>query len=974
MPRVLVIRSLTIMWAIVALHPHCGHCDDFPEIYNSEQQVDALPMAADEAAAGMELPAGFRVSVFAAEPDVQNPIAMTWDQRGRLWVAENFTYAERAQHFDLSLRDRVLIFEDADNDGIADSRKVFTDQVQMLTSVEVGRGGVWLMCPSQLLFIPDADQDDIPDGPAKVVLDGFEVAENNYHNYANGLKWGPDGWLYGRCGHSCPGRIGAPGTPDELRIPIDGGVWRFHPEREVFEALCHGTVNPWGHDWDRNGELFFTNTVIGHLWHVMPGAHFKESFGESNNPYVYERLDTIADHYHYDTTGNQPGSREGVGNNMGGGHVHIGAMIYQGDQWPEQYRDSLFTLNMHGRRCNIDRLERHGSGFVGRHEPDFFAAADPFFRGLEISQAPDGNVFAIDWSDTGECHEKDGVHRTSGRIFKISYGEPRESGPVSKPWCLAGEGKLPRLWRRYQAGETTPEYLRGLLSDPDEHVRAWAIRLLTDFWPLDTIVGPRIDATYPDAPESLKEFIRMAREDDSGLVHLVLASVLQRLPAERRAGLAAALVQHEHYVNDRDLPLLVWFGLIPLGESDPLALVEVAKACRWPETLTRITRYLASHIKEHPEPIDSLLASAPEMPVDLQQSVLTGLQQAFEGWRRAPQPSSWEAFLRTEVAMANPDAIRSLRSLFGDGRALDEIRSIVFDKQANLQLRHSALQTLIDSRPEDLRSICESLMDVRSLNATAVKGLVLFNDPEVGRQLAGSYQRFHPVDRPALMDVLVSRPTFAAALLDAVDQRNSRVPSNAISAFHARQIRSLGDETLNRKLAEVWGELRDSPEEKQQLMAELRGQLSGAASEQIDLSAGRLLFKKTCSQCHRLFGDGAKIGPDLTGAQRNNLDYLLSNIIDPSAVVNKDFRMSIVVTTDGRVLNGLIVSHDENRLVLQTQTELQSIPAEDIAETRETTESPMPDSLLNNLSPADIRNLFVYLQHPSQVALPEESQ
>ncbi len=183
---------------------------DFPQIYNSEPNRDAEPMSPEQAVATMKLPAGFRATVFAAEPDVQNPIAMAWDAQGRMWVAENYTYAERTQRFDLNLRDRVTVLEDQDGDGRMDRRTVFTDQVQMLTSVEVGRGGVWLMCPPQLLFIPDANEDKVPDGPAQVVVDGFTVAQDNYHNFANGLRWGPDGWLYGRCGHSCPGRIGLP--------------------------------------------------------------------------------------------------------------------------------------------------------------------------------------------------------------------------------------------------------------------------------------------------------------------------------------------------------------------------------------------------------------------------------------------------------------------------------------------------------------------------------------------------------------------------------------------------------------------------------------------------------------------------------------------------------------------------------------------------------------------------------------------
>ena len=139
---------------------------------------------------GFRVPEGFHVSVFAAEPDVQNPIAMAWDRRGRLWIAENYTYAERAQRFDLSQRDRVLIFEDSDGDGQFDRRTVFTDQVQMLASIELGFGGAWLLCPPRLLFLPDRDGDDVPDGPAEVVLDGFTVPAENYHTFANGLQMG----------------------------------------------------------------------------------------------------------------------------------------------------------------------------------------------------------------------------------------------------------------------------------------------------------------------------------------------------------------------------------------------------------------------------------------------------------------------------------------------------------------------------------------------------------------------------------------------------------------------------------------------------------------------------------------------------------------------------------------------------------------------------------------------------------------
>ena len=238
----IAIRLSCLSWLALAT----AAIADFPTVYNSEADTSAKPPTPQESLAKLALPPGFKATVFAAEPDVQNPIAMAWDARGRLWIAENYTYAEPTKRFDLHLRDRILIFEDNDHDGHFDKRQVFTDDVQQLTSVEVGHGGVWALCPPQLLFFPDHDNDGVPDGPAQVVLDGFKIPTANYHNLANGLHWGPDGWLYGRCGASAPGEIGKPGTPDAERLPLRGGIWRYHPSRKVVEVLTAGPMNAWG--------------------------------------------------------------------------------------------------------------------------------------------------------------------------------------------------------------------------------------------------------------------------------------------------------------------------------------------------------------------------------------------------------------------------------------------------------------------------------------------------------------------------------------------------------------------------------------------------------------------------------------------------------------------------------------------------------------------------------------------------------
>jgi putative membrane-bound dehydrogenase-like protein len=917
---------------------------DFPALYNSDPG-DAQPPTPQESLKMLKLPPGFKATLFAAEPDVQNPIAMAWDAKGRMWVAENYTYAERQKRFDLGLKDRVIILEDKDWDGVAETRKVFTEEVQMLTSVEVGRGGVWLMCPPQVLFIPDRNGDDIPDGEPEVVLDGFTVAKDNYHNFANGLRWGPDGWLYGRCGHSCPGRLGVPGTPDEQRIPMKGGIWRFHPERKIVEVLTHGTTNPWGHDWDENGEMFFINTVTGHLWHLIPGAHLMDS--STLNPLVYEKLDTIADHYHYDRSGSWTESRDGKANSLGGGHAHIGMMIYQGDQWPEQYRNKLFTLNMHGRRANVERLERNGSGYVGKHEPDVFLTDDPWFRGIEISTGPDGSGFILDWSDTGECHESTGVHRTSGRIFRISYGEVKK---LEKPF--AWRKPLPK-----------PDF-KG-----DEHQRVLAIREMTQFWPMDTIEGrcQNLGFKWAASPE-VPRLIDLARTEKSSFVHLTLASTLQRLPLSRRPELAIELLKHAEYADDPFLPHMVWFGISPLAKHDPAALVKIAQHCSWPKTLKWIARSLATQ----PEHLNALLTSAkPEQAAN----ILEGMSEAFKGLRKVPKPEAWEAFVVRASARAGSaeeraearttNSIRDLSILFGDGRALDDVKKIVLDAQAETPTREAALKTLIEARPADLRAVCEGLLDVRGLNVTAVRGLTLFDDPAIGQRLAKDYRKFAPADRPAVLDALVSRPTWAAAMLESVGK--GQITRTEVTAFHARQIRGYNDEALSKKLTEVWGELRESAADKKELIEKLKKQLDAPTLAKANLSQGRMLFTAVCGACHVMYGQGGKLGPDLTGSGRANIDYLLENIADPSGVVRADFRMSLLTLKDGRSLSGVIAETTDKTLTLRTLTETLTLERAEITKTETSPMSMMPEGLLLAFQPEQIRDLIAYLMHPVQV-------
>ena len=467
------------------------------------------------------------------------------------------------------------------------------------------------------------------------MLDGFDN-DKVRHNIVNGLKWGPDGWLYGRHGILASSEVGVPGTSPQKRTRINCSIFRYHPVTSRFDVVCQGTTNSWGHDWDEHGQLFFINSVIGHLWHAVPGARYRRMYGNHFDKFLYELMPQTADHFHWDR-GNEHWAdlkKKGMTsptNAAGGGHAHCGMMIYGADNWPEEYRGQVFTLNLHGRRINRDTLHRQGAGYVGSHAEDLMLTRDLWFRGIELSYGPDGGVFVLDWSDIGECHESDGIHRTSGRIFKITHGETkalkRDLGILggldlarlqthSNEWharmarrllqerAVAGNDlrqarehlfelysrsesiphRLRAMWALHTTGGLSEEWLLEQSNDESEHVRVWAIKLLTD--------DGRVSA------KALGRLIEMAESDMAGLVQLHLASTLRLLPLAKRWDLAAPLVSHKRHAGDSVLPLMIWYGINPaVGEDRPGALQLLGK-CQIPKVRQFIARRLAGDLGE----------------------------------------------------------------------------------------------------------------------------------------------------------------------------------------------------------------------------------------------------------------------------------------------------------------------------------------------------------------------------------------
>ncbi len=912
---------------------------EFPAIFNTEKTPGG-PMPAAEVVRTMELPPGFSCKVFAAEPDVQQPIAMAWDARGRLWVAECYTYAENPARWDTSLRDRIVIFEDTDNDGHFDKRTVFWDEGVRLTSIELGNGGVYALCAPNLIFIPDKNGDDKPDGAPEVLLDGFNFKTVG-HNIVNGLRWGPDGWLYGRHGISDTSSIGAPGSAGKDRTRMNCGIFRYHPGTRKFEVVLNGGTNSWGHDWDANGELFWINTVIGHLFHGIPGAYYDRMFGTHLNPHVYETIAQTADHYHFDQGKEKWADiKKGMSSKtdeLGGGHAHVGCMIYNGGSWPKEYAGRLLTCNLHGNRINTDILQREGNGFVAKHGADFMKSKDKWFRGLDLSTGPDGSVFVIDWSDAGECHDSDGVHRTSGRIYKIVYGkdQPARTFDLSK-------------------------------MDDTALAKEAAAHPGNNWWPR-MIARVRADRGAQPSEPKLPQ-LADANSSDS-LVRLHTASAMQRLPLDARFPFAIALAAHAEDANDRQQPLMIWYGIEPAIAAHPDQAIALAMSSKIPTVRRLVTRRLTEEIERTPDPVDALLAAALKSGnADTREDIVRGMGGALKGFRQVAKPAHWDDFVKA-LGAQQPDIVRNVSLVFGSGRAVEEIIALIKDGHGDANARLSAFDSLMRNAKPEHFAIARSMISDKVLGTAARLGLAKFSDGDVPKSLLTNWPDRSQEWRAANVTTLASRAAWAKELLTFAE-KNPAVRGD-ITPIHARQIRSLGDEAVNKQLTKVWGELHDTPEAKKQEIAKWRSLLTAAALAQGDASKGRALFTTVCAACHKMYGDGAAIAPELTGSDRRNLDYLLENIVDPSAVVPADYRIAIVKLKDGRTLSGVIPEQNDRTVTVQTPAERVSFLRSDIAEMQQLSQSFMPEGLLTALGEENVKHLIAYLMSSGQVPLPK---
>jgi putative membrane-bound dehydrogenase-like protein len=954
----------------------------------------------EEAVRRMVVPEGFHVEIFAAEPMVRQPLSATFDERGRLWVIEYLQYPNPAGlkpvTVDQYLRteydrvpeppprgprgaDRIKILEDTDGDGRADKATIFVEGLNLASGMALGYGGVFVGQAPYLLFYPDRDRDGRPDGDPEVLLTGFGLQDA--HATVNSLIWGPDGWLYGAQGSTVTARIRG--------HEFQQGIWRYHPRSRRFEVFAEGGGNTWGLDFDATGNAFGSSNGAYITFHMVQGGYYLKGFakhGPLHNPHAYGYFGPVA----------YRGTKHG-------GHVTPGGIVYQADLFPARFRGTFIAGNLLANAVYWHELERDGSTFAGRHGGTLIDARDRWFRPIDLLVGPDAAVYVVDWYDKRASHldPRDNWDRSNGRIYRVAHGTRRKIAPFdlskkksaelvdlrtnSNDWYAATARRilaerqdrsvapglekllaadrdetlaLRDLWALYASAGLDDGTALRLLGHAIAGVRRWTVRLLGDDGRMNREIRSRL--------------VALAAAESDAEVRSQLASSCQRWESADAIPILDQLVRRGEDRADTHIPNLVWWAFerqLRRDRAAVLSYLSTADAQKAPlvraAVLERTARVLASDASQADFAACSrLLAAAPSK--DHVACILAGMEKGLEGrrlehvppplvdlvsrlWELA-QPAPSSQVIRLFARMGYPAAVDAVIELAGQSGLPAAQRASLFELLGQLS-RSEALSCLVASlgnRPSE------------PIALAAISALANYPQPAVAAALLKFYPAASAPARERIIVSLCSRPQWAKMLLDAIAKK--QVASQDLKPAHVLRLAQLSDRTLLDQLQAVWGKVpRAGSPEKKQRIAEIRGLLP--EGDKGSAARGKPIFKENCAVCHKLFNDGETIGPDLTGAERGDLDFLLTSLVDPSALVRKEYEGQTIALLDGRVITGLVVDENDRQLtVVDSNRQKMVIARESIEAVKPSDISVMPEGLLDKLNERQIRDLFKYLQ------------
>ncbi len=949
----------------------------------------------EQSAARLKAPNGLKSVMVGAEPEVRQPLSMSFDARGRLWVLQYLQYPNpaglKAVSRDQFLRtvwdkkleppprgpagaDKIVILEDPGSDGRFRKSKEVITGLNLATGFALGRGGIFVVQAPYLLFYPDKDQDDRIDGPPEVLLDGFGMEDS--HAHANSLVWGPDGWLYGAQGSTVTAHIRG--------ITFQQGIWRYHPDTKKFELFAEGGGNTWGLDFSPEGEVLAgTNWGGFALLHQMQGAYYIKGFakhGPLQNPHAYGYFD----HVPY--------------KNFVGGHVTCGGVLHQGKALGSAFDRTYIAGNLLSNVVNWHKLDPAASSYTASHGGVFLNPRDAWFRPVDLLDGPDGAIYIADWHDHRATHLDpiDNWDRRNGRIIKV---QAEHAAPLS-PFDLKGKtsGDLvallehPEVWWQREAlrllyerkdaslasglmaaikdpqtphpvrllwalnatGEAKEPELVSLLAHPDFAVRMWAVRLLGDPGTVHS--------------ESIKPLLEAIRKETNPRVVAQMACSAKRLPTSEALPLIKALCLNPVAPADPQIPLLVWWALETHAVSGQKTIASWVADNAWIKSplvaghlLERLTRrYTAKDANPKNEGykiVASLLRKAPA-------PATAGLEKALDGQFLAKFPEPLKNWLdRKRSDDTTSVQWITLGTRLGDEdswyQALARVSGPKTEEGDRLKLIKLVAQSGKPEAPGALIEILENSTKPPVLSAT-LDGLAGFADPAVAEAVLKRFAKWPKGVQTAAINLLVARPGTAASLLDLLD--TGKIAQDAISLDQARRLSVHKDAELAKRVEKRWGKLAPATEgEKQARISYI--QLIIGRSNESSPDKGKGIFEQKCATCHQLFGKGQKVGPDLTSADRQMLAPLVGHIVDPSGHVRPEFRAWVLETKDGRILTGLVAEETAGAVtLLDAKGEKQVIGRDRIDTFKPSEQSLMPEKLLDGLSDAEIVDFFAYLR------------
>jgi putative heme-binding domain-containing protein len=359
----------------------------------------------------------------------------------------------------------------------------------------------------------------------------------------------------------------------------------------------------------------------------------------------------------------------------------------------------------------------------------------------------------------------------------------------------------------------------------------------------------------------------------------------------------------------------------------------------------------------------------PQFQID----ILKGMSEGLKGRRGVKMPAGWDKVAEKLGQSLNAqvrELAQSLSVTFGNVSALQALREILLNGSVGVSARSNALVSLLAAKDPQLPTSLQQLLQDPVMRGGALRGLAAYDDEKTPTAVLNVYSSLSPMERKDALNTLASRLIYAKALLAAIGEK--KIPTKDLSADIIRQLRNFKDPQINEQVAKTWGVARESEADKLAEIARFKKLIEDKGYG--DARRGHAVFSRTCQQCHTLFGEGGKVGPDITGSNRGDLDYILQNVIDPNAVIPNDYRTSNIETKDDRSITGIVTKQDDNAITVITANETLVIPRNELKSMTQTELSMMPEGLLQAISEAEARDLLAYLRSPAQVPTPAEQK